>query len=222
MCNKSFSLMAIALFSVAGFFISCNQTASKKNVPQINDSLIDSNKTEKISERKPLKKITIEDALNEANEKFFYNGEPISPELVFEFIPWLSDGSAVTITVDVVAAYQTNEYYENVKYEDGIARVFHGEDIYNYKYLGKLKNGIHVVDFFQGGSGSGIFETLLFISLKIRKNFDDSGKLSDQLLMTLEKSYVVGDRKNAKITLSKNSVIIDSPINSDTAVVINF
>lgn len=215
--------MAIALFSVACFYISCIQTASKKNVAQKNDlPPIDSIETEKISNKRILKKLTIEEALDEANKKFFYNGEPISPELVNEFLPWLSDRSPTTITVDVVAAYQSNEYYETIEYKDSIARVTHGEDIYDYKYLGKLKNGMHVVDFCQGGSGSGIFETLLFISFKIRKNFDDRGKLSDQLLMTLEKSYIVGDRWNAKITLSKNTVIIDKPINSDSAVVLNF
>lgn len=40
--------------------------------------------------------------------------------------------------------------------------------------------------------------------------------------MSLEKSYIVGDRQNAKITLTKNTVIIDRPINSDAEVVINF
>lgn len=222
MSSKSYSLTAILFFSVACFFISCIQTASKKNVGQTNDSPIDSNQTEKINNKKILKKIIIEEALDEANKKFFYNGEPISPELVNEFLPWLSDENPITITVDVVAAYQTNEYNGAIEYNDSIAKVIYGENIFEYKYLGKLKNGIHVVDFYRGESNSGIFETLLFISFRIRKNFDDSEKLSDQLLMSLEKSYIVGDRQNAKITLTKNTVIIDRPINSDAEVVINF
>jgi hypothetical protein len=91
--------------------------------------------------------------IKEANDSFFYNGEPIHPGLLKQFIPWASDRRPTTITVDVAAAYQSNQYHQQVTYKYKIASITDTADCYltkasfyfSYEYLGRLSNGLHVI-----------------------------------------------------------------------------
>ena len=53
--------------------------------------------------------------LVEANNDFTFKGQPIHPGLIREFQNWLSDyRPPITVTLDVGAAYDTNEYSDAV------------------------------------------------------------------------------------------------------------
>ena len=155
-------------------------------------------------------------------ENFKYKGEPINPKLVMEFIPWVSDEKPVTISVDIAAAFKTNEYYGEVSEEsDGIGFA-NEEEVFYYNWLGELDNGIHVVETINVMvGGSGRFQDLLFFKFHTQE-FDLNGEIYEQVLMTLVKSYRLGDRTYPKITVLNDKVIINKPLDHDKEVVVEF
>ena len=155
-------------------------------------------------------------------ENFKYKGEPINPKLVMEFIPWVSDEKPITISVDIAAAFKTNEYYAEVSEESDLVGFANEEEVFYYNWLGELDNGIHVVktiNVMVGGSGR--FQDLLFIKFHTQ-DFDLNGEIYEQVIMTLVKSYRLGDRTNPKITVLKDKVIIDKPLDYEKKVVVEF
>lgn len=167
----------------------------------------------------------LQQVLIEVNEKFTYKGKPIHPGLVREFEAWLSDGTPTTISVDILAAESSNEYYEDdVEVRDnGFVRIkeehfFTDRDKiithYEYKWLGKLKNNLHVLDTLDWGGGSGIFEHLLFVKFDVDEGFTDlrvDGNIRyNRLLMTVVRVHHVGDRDDGEITVlpEQNKVIL--------------
>lgn len=154
----------------------------------------------------------------EVDTTFKLNGKPIHPKLIQEFEPWLSDGSPVTISVDVLAAYGTNEYFEgDIKLEED--RVTYGAEdhaTFTYKWLGRLQNGLHVLIASDWGGGSGIFMNLLFVKFEISKGVDgyldsdEALKPYDRILMTVVCNYALEDRYDGEIKLQaqENKVIV--------------
>jgi len=99
----------------------------------------------------------MQDALIQANESFTYKGEPIHPKLVKEFNSWISDpGLPTTISVDIAAPHR-NEYFDDYASVNEYGAVtFRNEErgYFCYRWLGKLDNGIHVLNTSDSG---GVF-----------------------------------------------------------------
>ena len=161
---------------------------------------------------------TVQPLLKEVDTTFKINGKPIHPKLVQEFEPWLSDGLPLTISVDVLAAQGTNEYFEsNIEEEDGRYTYSASERAsYSYKWLGRLNNGLHVIRTADWGGGSGVFSSLLFVKFERGKGLDGSlyGAGSpepyDRILMTVVCNYSLTDGYSGKIKLKarENKVIV--------------
>jgi hypothetical protein len=142
--------------------------------------------------------VNIESALKEANDKFTYQGKPIHPGLVQQFMSWLSDpGEPTTITVDVAAPHQ-NQYDEDAVDKGRGKNVCTKPDKdggwFCYEWLGRLANGIHVLSTGDGGGGSGVFEDLVFVRFNIGEGINLNGLKYKQLLMTVVREYILGDR----------------------------
>lgn len=154
---------------------------------------------------------------------FSYQDQPIHPKLVMEFVPWASDDKPITISVDVAAAYNSNEYFADLIYDKGGNIGFQDEnDNFSYKWLGVLDNGVHVVQTSNVMVGvSGVFKELLFIKLHTQE-FDLNGEIYEQMIMTLVKSYLLGDRTNPEISVLSDKVIINKPLDHDKEVVVQF
>ena len=156
-------------------------------------------------------------------QQFTYKNKPIHPKLVKELIPWISDEKPVTVAVDVAAAFQTNEYFADVIVEkEGYIKFQENDEIFWYEWLGKLDNGIHVVRTFDASvDGSGVFQDLLFIKFHTQE-FDLNGKIYEQVIMTLVKSYGLGDRIYPQIDIFNDKVIINKLPNHEKEIIIKF
>jgi hypothetical protein len=169
----------------------------------------------------------IDNAILEADNHFIYNKQPIHPGLIAEFNPWISDTwKPVTTSVDVSAAYGTNEYFEDdakVK-EDGyiyLQKKEEGEYFY-YKWLGKLNNGLHILEVGEGGGGSGIFKALFIVKFEKGYGFTPEGQKYERLLMSIVRNESLGDRDDGKITVLPDKVILGKSKNRDEPVVLEF
>ena len=168
-----------------------------------------------------------DELLKEVNTKFYFKGEPIHPELLRLFNSSMTD-APIVMTVDLCTGFHSRLCYHKIAV-DGKIVTEHMHDAqgnqtgsYEYEYLGRLNNGVHVVCAMCYNDVLGTFSDLLFVSFKIRKTYDYNGKIQEQLLMTLEKCYNIGNRATSKVTLNKNSVTIDKPVDSDKPVVVTF
>ena len=112
-----------------------------------------------------------ETPLAEANNDFTFKGQPIHPGLVKEFQNWESDyRPPITVTLDVGAAYDTNEYGDAVTPgKNGGVSVTLGDGGEGFlcKRLGRLGNGIHVLLTVDKSAGTGIFQSLTFVRFHI-------------------------------------------------------
>jgi len=155
--------------------------------------------------------------LDEANAKFTYKGKPIHPFLVGKFANWISDKRPpMIVTVDVSAAFDTNEYRQSAvkktydwwfseKEEmDGETRIY---EAFHYLLLGKLADGTHVIQTASSGGGSGFFMDLMFVRFSEGEIFSE-GKKEKQLLMSIVGSYILGDRYNGVIKVYPGKVFI--------------
>ena len=155
--------------------------------------------------------------LDEANEKFTYKSEPIHPDLIAEFSNWMSDNRPPVITtVDVSAAFDTNEYQQSeIKHRDNWLYVEHEEmdgdirsyESFNYRWLGKMANGVHVLEAGSSGGGSGFFMDLLFVRFSEGEIVWEDKKES-QLLMSIVGTYSLGDRYDGDIKVYPDKVVV--------------
>ena len=159
--------------------------------------------------------LSIQSALAEANAKFTYKGKPIHPKLVQEFATWLSDFCRPkTISVDIAAAFDTNEYSDyDVKIKRNGYVYFQEEKTsgyFYYKWLGRLKNGLHVLLTGDSGGGSGVFMDIYFVKFSIDKGFSPQGQPYPRLLMSIIRVYPLQDRYEGQIEVlpEENKVIL--------------
>jgi hypothetical protein len=179
------------------------------------------------------KDLDLRSALNEANDHFTYSGKPIHPGLLGEFINWVSDGGPpITTTVDIAAAADTNEYHEPVgiiktaphdqtksfmpddQSEFDIEYVITKESTsIGYVWLGRLRNGLHVVllsESYRPGGGTMNREFIIFVTFELKQSYKPDGNRYNQLLMNIKREYPLGDRAYPMIKVYKelNKVVI--------------
>jgi len=155
--------------------------------------------------------------LDEANAKFTYSGKPIHPFVVKEFSNWMSDNRPPMITtVDVAAAFDTNKYQDSeiekrdkwlfAKSEeiDGDIRLY---ESFGYHWIGRLANGVHILETGSSGGGSGFFMDLMFVKFSEGEIFWENKK-EKQVLMTIVGTYSLGDRYEGEIKINGNKVFI--------------
>jgi len=149
-------------------------------------------------------------ATRSALDGFQYQGDPIHPMLVEEFEGWLADdGPPVTVTVDVAAAFGTNEYSEPVETNAaGLVQYSSGAGWYGYQHVGQMSDGTHVLRTASNGGGSGIFMTLLFVRLEEDEVRDPTGLRHARVLMTVSGRFALGDRDDGTVRVDGDRVVV--------------
>ncbi len=168
--------------------------------------------------------------LAEADAGFSYAGKPINPKLVQKFSSWESDKSMPkVISVDVAAAFGTNEYSDrsrrkgaNVCFDTKDSNGMEDGGFFCYEWLGRLKNGLHVLKISDNGGGSGIFQELFFVKFDKGEGYLEDGEKYERLLMSIVRQYTLGDRADAKIDVSDDRVVIGKTRYQDQDVVLTF
>jgi hypothetical protein len=179
----------------------------------------DPERRKKRSFRHPPSGKTCKEVLAEANKSFTYMGKPIHPALLREFQCWISDQNPVTYLVDVSAAYDTNEYCQEVKRgkrgivceedDDGL-RGPHSP-CFAYRHLGRLADGTHVLRTAEWGSGTMVADYLVFVRFELGRGCYQDGHPYDQLLMRLTRDFFLGDRFKGKVELRRDRAVITFP-----------
>jgi hypothetical protein len=183
--------------------------------------------------------VDIDMAFQEADTLFTYKGRPIDPQVIAQFSNWISDyRHPITVSVDIIQAYDTNQYSSNFEIgEDGFVRKTISsvnddfEEYIGYKWLGRLKNGLHVLRSYESGGGTGVFNELRLVKIEKYHGLDENRQTFDRLLATIVYSSSLGDRFEGEITVYDDYVVLGkssrqdigrTPYNEKTKILIDF
>lgn len=152
----------------------------------------------------------------EADDRFTFRAEPISPRVVEDLLSWLSDGpSGPVAAVELDLAFHSNRYSGDLVADpEGWFRVDTPDTatgVVNwiaYKRLGRLANGVHVLSTRQGGGGTGVFASLLLVTFDIGDAYGEDGAKHPRLVMTRHVEIPVGDRFDGPIAVTAHEIRI--------------
>lgn len=161
--------------------------------------------------------------LAEANAAFRLDGRPIHPGCLAEFAADLWDGVFPRVmAVDIQACAESEKYglwpvQENqgfLFYENARSR-----ESFGYRYLGRTPGGIHVLDTWENGGGSGYFTAAMFVVFETRRFATNSpgpesggvgskGALNERLVMRCLGQVIHGDRDDGRIELRGDYLLL--------------
>jgi hypothetical protein len=157
--------------------------------------------------------------LSEANRAFTYRGEPINPLAVKELLSWISDSLPGPVAVDLAGTWQSNRYYGQAQRRpDGSVHIdmkttspspAAGADAgwFEYRRVGTLASGVHVLETWDNGGGSGVFTSLLFVKFVVDQE-QTSGARRQRLVMMRLGEEPLGDRYGGAVRARGNTVEI--------------
>ena len=160
--------------------------------------------------------MTAADPLDEVRKSFTIGGKPIPPEIFADFgDAMMSDSRPIVVTIDANAAIDSNRYADPIKTNGRwVEQVkpgsgsFNGPETMSYEYRGVTSNGLLVVLTAYSGGGSGTFTYLHILDAASNRAFDEDGSSYSRLDLTLERTYILGDRWEGDVSVSGNSVRI--------------
>jgi hypothetical protein len=154
--------------------------------------------------------------LDEVRKSFTIGGKPIPPEIFADFgDAMMSDSRPIVVTIDANTAIDSNRYADPIKTNGRwVEQIkpgsgsFNGPETMSYEYRGVTSNGLPVVLAAYSGGGSGTFTYLHILDAASNRAFDEDGSSYPRLDLTLERTYILGDRWQGDVRISGNSVRI--------------
>lgn len=152
----------------------------------------------------------------EVIQDFKHNRIYINPLVIYSFFPYASDRFSYWQEIDLTAADNSNRFHLDGRLTTSISKVNNRpiinyipknvEDLdaefsaFSYVYLGRLNNGVELIEYTTASTGSYIYNGLIGFSFSERKVAGDS---SEHIFMRKEKSY--GLQQYCKFELDKEN-----------------
>lgn len=141
-----------------------------------------------------------------------WDGKAVHPGCLRELTTGLADAQPVAMAIDLESCRRSNRYARSSYALDGNLLRWHhpqpgSREYFQYEYLGALASGIHVVRVAEGGGGSGVFQSLLFLRMGTTSRLDE-GQRRQGPVLTLAGFQTLGDRAQATVELKGRDVVI--------------
>ena len=138
----------------------------------------------------------------------FVNSEFINPRILEDLIGWLSDTGNQIVSINVADSNRSNRYFGNITYqqtENGFPRVTssYNEGWFSYQYVGRSFSGIHIVQTWSNGGGSGIFCNIVLVTLSLDSALEygkERNEKNTRFVIKLVGSLPLGDRYEGSIS----------------------
>ncbi|WP_298939364.1 hypothetical protein [uncultured Psychromonas sp.] len=138
-----------------------------------------------------------------SSSKFsFISSELINPRILEDLVGWLSDGGDQIVSINITESNMSNRYHGSITSEEidsgyPIITSAHEEGAFSYRYLGCSFSGVHLIQTWDHGGGSGVFCNVLLVTLSqdsaIEYEKNKIGKV-DRFVVKLVSSIPLGDR----------------------------
>lgn len=142
---------------------------------------------------------------------FENNNRLIHPLIVKSLQTQLCDTDPIHMSVNLYGAMRANQFHHPVEERNGWFIVNQKDkESFGYKFIGKTKEGIHILHTWDWGGGSGVFNNLVFLefsSKKIITNIDDYKK-GDAIILSILGEMSLGDRFDGTVDLIENDTLI--------------
>lgn len=142
----------------------------------------------------------------------FVRKEFIHPFILEDLVGWLSDTNDQVIAVDIMGANRSNRYWGPVSsnvinptdpYPLVKAQRDGSKAYFAYQYVSCSFSGIHIVRTWRSGGGSGIFSSLLLVTLSDESAMTidvDGSRKADRFVIKKMATITLGDRYNGRIS----------------------
>jgi hypothetical protein len=160
---------------------------------------------------------------------FYFDKEPyINPKIIEDLTTWLSDTGNQIVSIDL-QAQNSNRFScdiktKNIKGENPYIFLEEDGEYFGYKLIGKTDSDIYVIKTYSGGSGTGVFEELMFIKLE-KENFLSYDKEQASIDLNSERFIIkklgcipLGDRYEGEIKIKGNNLFISKDKNNFSGV----
>ncbi len=161
------------------------------------------------------------DAYLDCADKYFsIYGQPVSPMIIHEMTALLSDTGDQIVAVDLAGSQKSNRFCctsdIRIRKRDGRHTVYFETDPgeFGYSYIGRTDSGVHVLEIFEWGGGSGVFKCVMLLSLEKDQGiiFDEQSGFIEaarpRILLKKLGEVVLGDRWRGKLEVRENSLHI--------------
>ena len=149
-------------------------------------------------------------------EYFSIYGEPIHPKIIQTLNTWLSDAGDQIVSINLSESQGSNRFCcsDDIKVRDNF--IYYKEDraVFGYQYIGKTESGIHVLYISDSGGGSGVFTSIMLVTLISDHGvvFDEEHSIikanKQRLLIKKLGEVVLGDRWSGNLTIDGDNLII--------------
>jgi hypothetical protein len=146
-------------------------------------------------------------------DAFFVAGKPIHPAVVGALLCPMEASKSFVQAVDVEGFDDADGFEISTspaKYgafrldEDGKRT----NEYIGYKHVGVLPNGVHVLDVVDWGGGSGVFRSLLFVTLEESSTLGVVRDRRRRVLLSAVDQVAMGDRNEATVVMEGDAVVI--------------
>lgn len=137
----------------------------------------------------------------------FINSEFINPQILDDLSGWLSDTGDQIVSINIAESNKSNRYHGDITTEksDGypVVKSSYEEGWVSYRYIGSSFSGVHIIQTWSNGGGSGVFTNILLVTLSSDSSLESNGvsyTKKARFVIKLVGSLPLGDRYQGKVT----------------------
>ena len=138
----------------------------------------------------------------------FVNAELINPRILEDLVGWLSDSGDQVVSINITESNKSNRYHGNItskEFDTGFPIIIseHSKGSFSYRYLGCSFTGVHLIQTWDHGGGSGVFCNVVLVTLSQDSSLEyDNNKIGkvDRFVIKLIGSIPLGDRYEGKLS----------------------
>ncbi|MGB2864215.1 MAG: hypothetical protein WBC05_12875 [Sedimentisphaerales bacterium] len=147
----------------------------------------------------------------------FTRDEYVHPRIVEELLGWISDSVETITTIDLVEANDSNRFFGEVELRKVGEhtwvehRLQNERGYFSYRYVGTSPSGIHILLCAENGGGSGVFMSVILLSLQVDTAIQggaDHIVTRERVLLHTMGSISLGDRYSGSVTYDRGVLTI--------------
>jgi len=147
----------------------------------------------------------------------FINPEFINPGILEDLSGWISDHGDQIVSINITESNKSNRYHGTTTIEesDGYPIVTSSteEGWVSYQYIGCSFSGVHIIQTWRNGGGSGIFTNILLVTLSLDSSLESNGTShtkNSRFVIKLVGSMPLGDRYQGNVKYKYGLLSISS------------
>jgi hypothetical protein len=136
---------------------------------------------------------------------------------VRELLGWISDVGSTVVAIDLGLANRSNRFFGDFSVEMRDGRVWlkytrEGSEFFVYSYIAASPSGVHMVECYDWGGGSGVFGYVALLAFESDRRLDQSASgamaARNRILLKILGSVGLGDRYSGSIEYHDGKLVI--------------